>query len=97
VNQCISRRGSCLYGFWNAVESIYRGFATALAEKGVVTISTDVGQHEVYEAGRLLMGERLWDLMRCVDYLSLTGKITWGSFTSSLSGCCTWALDPGKI
>ena len=50
-------------------KSIYKGFAAVLAESGYVTISTDVGQHEVYEEGRLLMGERLWDLMRCVDYL----------------------------
>jgi hypothetical protein len=50
-------------------ERIYRGFGTALAEKGYVTVSTTVSQHEVYETGRLLMGERLWDLMRCVDYL----------------------------
>jgi len=28
-----------------------------------------VGQHVVYEEGRMLMGEWLWDLMRCVDYL----------------------------
>jgi len=47
----------------------YRGFGTALAKRGFVTISTLVSQHEVYEEGRLLMGERLWDLMRCVDYL----------------------------
>jgi hypothetical protein len=50
-------------------KSIYRGFADALARKGFITIATDVGQHEVYENGRTLMGERLWDLMRCVDYL----------------------------
>ncbi|MEP0843015.1 MAG: acetylxylan esterase [Phycisphaerae bacterium] len=50
-------------------KSIYRGFADALARRGVITISTEVGQHEVYETGRTLMGERLWDLMRCVDYL----------------------------
>ena len=50
-------------------KSIYKGFATALAEKGYVTISTNVGQHEVYEKNRILMGERLWDLKRCVDYL----------------------------
>ncbi len=50
-------------------QSIYRGFADALARKGFVTISTDVGQHDVREQGRTLMGERLWDLMRCVDYL----------------------------
>ena len=50
-------------------ESIYHGFATELAEKGFITISTDVGQHTIYEPNRTLMGERLWDLMRCVDYL----------------------------
>jgi len=47
--------------------SPYRGFATALAESGYVTLSTDVGQHEVQGAERTLMGERLWDLMRVVD------------------------------
>jgi dipeptidyl aminopeptidase/acylaminoacyl peptidase len=54
-------------------KSPYRGFARVLAENGFVTISTDVGQHEVFEEGRMLMGERLWDVMRCVDYL-LTRK-----------------------
>ena len=49
--------------------SIYKGFASVLAERGLVTVATNVGQHEVYEEGRTLMGERLWDLMRCVDYL----------------------------
>ena len=48
---------------------IYNGFATELAQHGVVTIAVDVGQHNVYEAGRTLMGERLWDVMRCVDLL----------------------------
>jgi hypothetical protein len=50
-------------------ESIYKGFASALAKRNFVTISTDVGQHEVYEKNRTLMGERLWDLIRCVDYV----------------------------
>ena len=47
----------------------YKEFGSALAKEGFVVISTDVGQHEVYEPGRTLMGERLWDVMRCVDYL----------------------------
>ena len=55
--------------------SIYKGFAAALAAKGVVTIAIDVGQHEVYEEGRTLMGERLWDLMRCVDYLESVPQV----------------------
>ncbi len=36
-------------------DHIYRGFGTALAKRGYVTISTTVSQHEVYEEGRLLM------------------------------------------
>lgn len=50
-------------------ESQYRGFAHVLAGAGYVTVATEVGQHQVYEAGRTLMGERLWDVRRCVDYL----------------------------
>lgn len=50
-------------------ESQYRGFGHVLAGAGFVTISTEVGQHQVYEPGRTLMGERLWDVRRCVDYL----------------------------
>ncbi|MFO7973064.1 MAG: alpha/beta hydrolase family protein, partial [Candidatus Hydrogenedentota bacterium] len=50
-------------------QNIYKLFGTELAKRGFVVISTDVGQHEVYEEGRTLMGERLWDLMRCVHYL----------------------------
>lgn len=55
--------------------SLYRGFAKDLAERGYVTISTDVGQHEVYEEGRTLMGERLWDLIRCADYLTTLDQV----------------------
>ena len=50
-------------------KGIYKRFAAELAAGGYVTIAADVGQHEVYEENRTLMGERLWDLMRCVDYL----------------------------
>jgi len=50
--------------------AIYHGFALQLARRSYVTISTDVGQHQVYEKGRTLMGERLWDLMRCASYLA---------------------------
>ncbi len=77
---CIGGHGSNLYSPYDPntlaaegsrakSDAIYRGFGTVLAASGYVTISTTVSQHEVYEEGRLLMGERLWDLMRCVDYL----------------------------
>ena len=49
--------------------SIYKGFAAELASRNYVTIAPVVSQHEIYEKDRMLMGERLWDLIRCVDYL----------------------------
>ena len=55
--------------------SEYRGFAKSLAERGYATASTYVGQHEVYEPNRTLMGERLWDLMRCVDHLQTLAEV----------------------
>ena len=77
---CIGGHGSDLYSPYDLKtitgqgpkkksDSIYKGFGTVLADTGYVTISTTVSQHKVYEKGRLLMAERLWDLIRCVDYL----------------------------
>jgi len=77
---CVGGHGSNLYSPYDTrtiagdgqrakADSIYKGFGTVLATMEYVTISTTVSQHKVYEEGRLLMGERLWDLMRCVDYL----------------------------
>jgi len=56
-------------------EGPYRGFAAELARRGFVTIAPDVGQHEVYESGRTLMGERLWDCIRCLDYLESLAEV----------------------
>jgi hypothetical protein len=55
--------------------SIYKGFALELAKGGYVTIATEVGQHKVYEKDRTLVGERLWDLMRCVSYLTTRPEV----------------------
>ena len=77
---CIGGHGSSLYSPYDEhtiakdrakgkSDHIYKAFGTVLAKRGYVTISTTVSQHKVYEKGRLLMGERLWDLIRCVDYL----------------------------
>jgi len=65
---CIHGHGGSRYVVYDR-SNVYRGFAAALAESGYVTIATDVGQHEVYETGRTLMGERLWDVRRSIDYL----------------------------
>jgi hypothetical protein len=48
----------------------YYRFAHILAEKGYVTVSRRVSQHRAFEKGRTLMGGRLWDLMRCADFLT---------------------------
>jgi len=83
---CIGGHGSNLYSpydpktiIWQGTRQksngIYKGFGTVLAEMGYVTISTTVSQHEIYEKGRLLMAERLWDLIRCVDYLQSLPKV----------------------
>ena len=65
---CITGHGGDRYTVYNN-EKIYKNFAAELAKKEYITISTNVGQHEVFESNRTLMGERLWDLMRCADYL----------------------------
>jgi len=77
---CIGGHGSTLYSPYDEhtiakddarrkPDRIYKGFGTVLAQRGYVTVSTTVNRHNIYEKDRLLMGERLWDLIRCVDYL----------------------------
>jgi hypothetical protein len=86
---CLGGHGSDLHSPYDAntvskdpakakADRIYRGFGAVLAAKGYVTISTTVSQHDVRESGRLLMGERLWDLMRCVDYLESLPQVDKG-------------------
>jgi hypothetical protein len=80
--------------------SLYRGFAAELARQGFVTVACDVGQHEVQEPGRTLLGERLQDLQRCVDLLLHQGNVDAariGCAGLSLGGeMAMWlgALDP---
>jgi hypothetical protein len=66
---CIHGHGGDRYAPFDPEAGQYKLFGTELVRHGFVVISADIGQHEVYEDGRTLMGERLWDLMRCVDYL----------------------------
>lgn len=49
---------------------IYKELGKALVRRGYFVVAPEVGQHKVYEDGRTLMGERLWDCMRAVDYLA---------------------------
>lgn len=66
---CIAGHGGSRHTCYQQAKG-YFSFAKTLAGTGYVTISTAVSQHKVYEEGRTLMGERLWDLMRCVDFLT---------------------------
>ncbi|MGC8738922.1 MAG: alpha/beta hydrolase family protein [Candidatus Hydrogenedens sp.] len=66
---CIHGHGGNRYTAFEKEPSPYHEFGKILVQNGFVVITTDIGQHEVYEKDRTLMGERLWDLMRCVDYL----------------------------
>jgi hypothetical protein len=82
---------------------LYKGFASELAKKGYVTIATLVSQHDVYEPGRTLMGERLWDLMRSTSYLESlpnVDKSRIGCAGLSLGGeMAMWlaAMDPRMV
>ncbi|MHC4443509.1 MAG: dienelactone hydrolase family protein [Planctomycetota bacterium] len=67
--------------------SIYKGFASILAANEVITIATNVGQHKIFETNRSLMGERLWDLIRCVDYLETLPQVD-----TSRIGCAGLSL-----
>lgn len=61
-------------GHWGTLRTCYekaKGYQRVghiLAQQGYVTVSL-ASQHKVYETGRTLVGERLWDLMRCIDFL----------------------------
>ncbi len=65
----------CIHGHGGTRETIYEadtpyhGFAEILARSGMITIAVDVGQHQTQDAAATLLGERLTDLFRCVDYL----------------------------
>jgi len=64
-----------LHGHGGTGEQVVRGeglywYGRALAEMGYVVIAPDIGSHELQHAGWTLMGERTWDAIRCMDYVS---------------------------
>jgi hypothetical protein len=63
-----------LHGHGGSGEQVAGGqglywYGRALAEMGYVVISPDIGQHELQHTRWSLMGERVWDAIRCIDYL----------------------------
>jgi hypothetical protein len=71
---CVAGHGGSRHTCYEPGKGYYRA-GHVLSEKGYVTISTRVSQHKVYEEGRTLMGERLWDLIRCVDFLASLDEV----------------------
>lgn len=66
----------CLHGHGGTEDivydksTVYKGFADILASSGYITVAPFVSQHEVYEKGMILMGERLFDCIRAVDLIT---------------------------
>ncbi len=63
-----------LHGHGGTGEEIVRGkglywYGRTLAAMGYVVIAPDIGQHTIQHTNWSLMGERVWDALRCVDYL----------------------------
>jgi len=63
-----------LHGHGGTGRQVVRGeglywYGRTLAELGCVVIAPDIGQHDLQHPGWSLMGERVWDALRCVDYL----------------------------
>ncbi len=72
---CIHGHGGDRTTPFDPSKTIYKSFGLELLNQGFAVLSLDVGQHDVAETGRTLMGERLWDLMRGVDYLASLPEI----------------------
>jgi len=63
-----------LHGHGGTGEQVVKGeglywYGRTLAEMGYVVIAPDIGSHDLQRANWSLMGERVWDSLRCIDYL----------------------------
>ncbi|MBI4663886.1 MAG: acetylxylan esterase [Verrucomicrobia bacterium] len=63
-----------LHGHGGTGAQVVRGqelywYGRTLTEMGYVVIAPDIGSHELQHTNWTLMGERVWDALRCVDYL----------------------------
>jgi len=63
-----------LHGHGGNGEQIVNGtglywYGRALIDRAHVVIAPDIGQHELQHTNWTLMGERVWDALRCLDYV----------------------------
>jgi hypothetical protein len=69
-----------LHGHGGKGEQIVQGtglywYGRALIERGYVVIAPDIGQHELQHTNWTLMGERIWDALRCLDYVATLPEV----------------------
>jgi hypothetical protein len=63
-----------LHGHGGSGEQVVKGegsywYGRVLAEMGYVVLAPDIGSHDLQHKHWSLMGERVWDCLRCMDYL----------------------------
>lgn len=63
-----------LHGHGGTGEQVVKGeglywYGRVLAEMGYVVLAPDIGSHDLQHENWSLMGERVWDCLRCIDYL----------------------------
>jgi len=69
-----------LNGHGGSGERVVRGegpywYGRVLAEMGYVVVAPDIGQHDLQHTNWSLMGERVWDALCCVDYLTTRPEV----------------------
>lgn len=69
-----------IHGHGGTGEQIVRGqglywYGRALIEMGYVVVAPDVGSHELQHKQWTLMGERVWDCLRALDYVETRDEV----------------------
>jgi acetyl esterase/lipase len=69
-----------LHGHGGKGEEVVQGtglywYGRAMIERGYVVIAPDIGQHQLQHTNWTLMGERIWDALRCLDYVATLPEV----------------------
>jgi hypothetical protein len=69
-----------LHGHGGKGEQVVNGtglywYGRAFIDRGYVVIAPDIGQHELQHTNWTIMGERIWDALRCLDYVATLPEV----------------------